>query len=165
MSNDALDRKFWERLIRRVRQRIKGRADAEDLLQEVFCRLAARPRLLRAARNERALLFRMVRNLAVDWSRRRQVRTAYVESEKEEAFFEPADDPDENIWREAVCAALGELPDGQRAVLHLKIWEEMTLEQIAKTLKIPAGTAASRYRYGMNKLQDLLRPVYEEMKK
>jgi RNA polymerase sigma-70 factor (ECF subfamily) len=40
----------------------------------------------------------------------------------------------------------------------------MTFEQIAATLDIPANTAASRYRYGIDKLRDRLRPIYEEMK-
>jgi RNA polymerase sigma-70 factor (ECF subfamily) len=55
------------------------------------------------------------------------------------------------------------LPADQRAVLHLKLWEALTFEQIAETLGIPPNTAASRYRYGIDKLRTLLRPVYEEM--
>lgn len=143
----------------------RSHADAEDVLQEIFCRLAKHPRLLRSARNERALLFRMARNLVVDAARRRAVREAHAENSTQELFFEPVEHPDEKAWREAVSTAMAELPEDQRAVLHLKIWEEMTFDQIAKSLRIPAGTAASRFRYAMNKLQDLLRPAYEEMRK
>ncbi|MEO6052812.1 MAG: sigma-70 family RNA polymerase sigma factor, partial [Chthoniobacterales bacterium] len=136
-------------------------ADADDILQEVFCRLAKRPLLLRSVEKERSLLLRMARNLAIDGSRRRQVRTSYAESCADggiqEALFEPVDDVDAQALRDAVSAAVIQLPDEQREVLHLKIWEEMTLETIAKTLRIPAGTAASRFRYGMSKLRDLLR--------
>jgi len=56
------------------------------------------------------------------------------------------------------------LPPEQRAVVHLKLWEEMTFEQIAATLDIPANTAASRYRYAIDKLRHRLRPLYEEMR-
>ncbi len=55
------------------------------------------------------------------------------------------------------------LPAEQRAVLHLKLWEELTFEQIAETLELSPNTAASRYRYGIDKLRDALRPVYEEI--
>jgi len=49
-------------------------------------------------------------------------------------------------------------------VLHLKLWEGLTFEVIAETLGIPPNTAASRYRYGIDKLQSRLRPLYEELK-
>jgi RNA polymerase sigma-70 factor (ECF subfamily) len=37
-------------------------------------------------------------------------------------------------------------------VVVLKIWEAMTFAQIADVLEISADTAASRYRYAMQKL-------------
>jgi len=56
------------------------------------------------------------------------------------------------------------LPEDQRAVVHLKLWENLTFEQIATTLEISPNTAASRYRYGLDKLRALLRPLYDEIK-
>ena len=35
---------------------------------------------------------------------------------------------------------------------------------IAETLEIPTNTAASRYRYGIDKLRERLRPLYDEIK-
>jgi RNA polymerase sigma-70 factor (ECF subfamily) len=49
-------------------------------------------------------------------------------------------------------------------VAHLKLWEKLTFEQIAATLHIPANTAASRYRYAIDKLRERLRPIYDEIK-
>jgi RNA polymerase sigma-70 factor (ECF subfamily) len=77
--------------------------------------------------------------------------------------FAPAGDPDEKVFREDLAAALGELPEEQRAVVHLKLWEGLTFEQIAGALEIPLNTAASRYRYGLDKLRERLRPIYEEL--
>ncbi len=65
MSNDALDRKFWERLVRRVRQRIKGRADAEDLLQAAYLRLM-QYRKEHVVENVPAFLVRTAVNIGVD---------------------------------------------------------------------------------------------------
>jgi RNA polymerase sigma-70 factor (ECF subfamily) len=56
------------------------------------------------------------------------------------------------------------LPAEQRAVAHLKLWEKLTFSDIAQTLEIPLNTAASRYRYGLDKLRDRLRPLYDEIK-
>ena len=48
-------------------------------------------------------------------------------------------------------------------MVHLKLWDGHTFEQIADALDIPANTAASRYRYGLDKLREQLRPLYEEL--
>jgi RNA polymerase sigma-70 factor (ECF subfamily) len=40
----------------------------------------------------------------------------------------------------------------------------LTFEAIAEALDIPPNTAASRYRYGIEKLRELLRPIYEELR-
>jgi RNA polymerase sigma-70 factor (ECF subfamily) len=77
--------------------------------------------------------------------------------------FAPADDPDSETFRRELDAAFAELPPEQRAVVHLKLWEEMTFESISRTLDIPLNTAASRYRYGLDKLRARLRPLYAEI--
>jgi RNA polymerase sigma-70 factor (ECF subfamily) len=41
----------------------------------------------------------------------------------------------------------------QRDVLVLKIWGELTFQQIGAELRISANTAASRYRYALNALR------------
>jgi RNA polymerase sigma-70 factor (ECF subfamily) len=78
--------------------------------------------------------------------------------------FAPASEPDESGFREALAAALGEIPSDQRAVIHLKLWEGLTFEHIAELLGIPLNTAASRYRYGLDKLRERLRPLYDEIR-
>jgi RNA polymerase sigma-70 factor, ECF subfamily len=141
-------------------------ADTRDLLQEVFIKLAKRPELLEGMRNERAFLLRLAHNLAIDLIRRRGTREKHSEQLTAEtiAVFVPATEPDEAAFRSALAAALGELPPDQRAVVHLKLWEGLTFEQIAELLGIPLNTAASRYRYGLDKLRARLRPLYDEIK-
>ena len=41
-------------------------------------------------------------------------------------------------------------------MVHLKIWENLTFARIAEILGIPANTAASRYRYAMDRLRQIL---------
>jgi RNA polymerase sigma-70 factor (ECF subfamily) len=59
--------------------------------------------------------------------------------------------------------ALQKLPAEQREVVVLKLWQELTFEEISQICQIPVNTAASRYRYGLDKLRHLLRPLYEEL--
>lgn len=55
---------------------------------------------------------------------------------------------------------MNKLPEMYREVLTLKVWGELTFEEIAEVLAIPANTAASRYRYGLTELRKLTRQVF-----
>lgn len=144
----------------------RDQSETRDLLQEIFVRLAKNPDLLSEARDERGFLIRLAHNLAIDSFRRRDSRDrrhdrlAAVSLE----LFARTNDPDEAEFRRDLDVALGELPAEQRAVVHMKLWGELTFEQIANTLDIPLNTAASRYRYGLDKLRARLRPLYDEIK-
>jgi RNA polymerase sigma-70 factor (ECF subfamily) len=144
----------------------RDEADTRDLLQEVFIKLAREPKLLADVRTERAFLIRLAHNAAIDLMRRRGTRERTKENFAIEAGspFAPTSDPDEALFRAELSVALGELPEEQRAVVHLKLWEGLTFEEIAATLAIPPNTAASRYRYGLDKLREQLRPLYEAIK-
>lgn len=144
----------------------RDEADTRDLLQEVFVKLARDPNLLRGVREERAFLIRLAHNAAIDLMRRRGTRDRTRENFAAEMVspFAPSANPDEEVFRNELAVALAELPPEQRAVAHLKLWEDLTFEQIAAALDISPNTAASRYRYALDKLRDRLRPLYEEVK-
>ena len=144
----------------------RNETDTRDLLQEIFIKLARQPDLLKGVREERAFLIRLAHNLSIDLMRRRGTREKNYAQLAEEiaSIFAHSADPDEQSFREALANALGELPRDQRAVVHLKLWEGLTFEAIADALGILPNTAASRFRYGLDKLRERLRPLYEEIK-
>jgi len=45
----------------------------------------------------------------------------------------------------------------------MKIFQEMTFEEISRTLRISQNTAASRYRYGIEKLKSKLKRFKNEI--
>ena len=144
-----------------ARQWTRSQADAEDVVQEAFVRYWRHQRHLPG--DPQALLITSIRRAALDHARRQARRTAREEKadgglEDREFSFEarPGDDADR---RQELEAALARLPVGQREVLVLKIWNELTFEQIAETLEIPANTAASRYRYALAALRKELNPA------
>ncbi|WP_038160572.1 sigma-70 family RNA polymerase sigma factor [Verrucomicrobium sp. BvORR106] len=143
---------------------VKCEADARDLLQELFIKLAREKALL--AESEKAWIYRMGHNLAVDWLRRRKTRADYELRSADEVgtMFSAAEDPDAKVLASQLEQALASLPEDQRTVTELKLWQGMTFEEIAETQRIPANTAASRYRYAVDKLRSLLRPLYQELK-
>ncbi len=142
-------------------------ADARDLLQEVFVRLAARPAAFAHARNERAFLLQTCYRLGIDWTRRREVRVRHEDdfaAGDGSALFAAAPDPDTGTFRTALGDALLTLPAEQRAVVSLKLWQGLTFQEIADALGVTLHTAASRYRYALDKLRERLRPIYEEIR-
>ncbi len=144
----------------------RNEADTRDLLQEVFVKLARKPEVMEKVRDTRAFLLRLAHNTAIDLMRRRGARDRNYDQFAAESVapFFPCGESDEAAFRHALSRALRELPAEQRAVVHLKLWEGLTFERIAETLGIPLNTAASRYRYGLDKLRERLRPLYDEIK-
>lgn len=142
----------------------KTETDARDLLQELFIRLARGVAM--DVQSEKAFLFRLAHNLAIDWLRRRKVRW---DSEGRllaelDAGTQHSENPDIALLTRSFAEAMQMLPDEQRTILQLKLWDALTFEEIAEAQGIPLNTAASRYRYGLEKLRALLRPLYDELK-
>ncbi|MEA3210309.1 MAG: hypothetical protein QOE70_3366 [Chthoniobacter sp.] len=141
----------------------KTEADARDLLQELFIKLARG--MTMEVKSEKAFLFRLAHNLAIDWLRRRQVRWDSEQRliRERDPDEQHASDPDAALLTRSFAEAMKTLPDEQRTILQLKLWDGLTFEEIADAQGIPLNTAASRYRYGLEKLRTRLRPLYEEV--
>jgi RNA polymerase sigma-70 factor, ECF subfamily len=165
-SRESVSWKEWfdaygPRLLLCARQWTRSLADAEDVVQEAFVRYWRHQRDLPG--DPQALLVTSVRRAALDLARREDRRAAREEKadgglEDREPVFEPLPgDGDER--RVEIEAALRQLPEEQREVLALKIWQELTFEQIGETLGISPNTAASRYRYALAALRKELKPL------
>ena len=143
----------------------KSEADAADFLQDVFCRLGRQPELVeRLSAEPRGYLLRLAHNVVVDHARRAQAKERIFEkiSAARVGEFAAAEDPDEALLRRELLAALEGLPDEQRVVVHARLWKMRTLDDIARELGVSINTAASRYRYGIDKMRTRLRSLYED---
>ena len=54
---------------------------------------------------------------------------------------------------------MSRMSENFREVVTLKVWGGLTFAEIATTLGIPANTASSRYRYGIEELRRLTKEV------
>lgn len=138
---------------------------AKEILQELFCSLARKPSAIERARDERTFLLKMAHHLVIDRARSEAARskrqTVYQAEHDTSAWPKQGDTAGLGA---ALHEALAALPADQAAAVHLKLREQHTFAQIGQILGIPANTAASRYRYGIDKLRETLRPLYEELK-
>ena len=125
--------------------------EAEDVIQELFIRLAKKHRRLLKVENMVGYLFAMARNLARDALSNRPRQTVNIDDYLN-VLVSDAKQPDQQEGGVEVLKALLALPFKQREVVNMKCLEAMTFEEIARVLNISLNTAASRYRYAMAKL-------------
>ncbi len=64
--------------------------------------------------------------------------------------------------QKSILAVVERLPPEQKEVLTLKIWGELTFDEIGRTLDLSLNTVASRYRYALQKLKDWLPAELED---
>jgi RNA polymerase sigma-70 factor (ECF subfamily) len=142
----------------------KDREQSADLLQDVFCRLAQNDELLeRIAPDPRGFLMRLAHNFLVDKIRRAQARErvlAKMGVDGSEPLTDAAD-PDLATLDAATTGALARLPADQREVVYARLWRHLTFDEIAVETGISINTVASRFRYGISKMREELRDLYE----
>lgn len=124
----------------------------EDVVQEAFCALAA----LRTPPDDPvAWLFRTVRNRSLDAGkadRRRKRREAAVGGSAA-WFVEPRT---HGLEAAEAVDALQALPDDLREVIVLRLWSDLTLEQVAAAVGCSVSTAHRRYESGLALLRQTL---------
>ena len=130
-------------------------ADAEDVVQTVFVRLAEARERLTLVREPRSYLFAMAHRSAVD--RRRGPASRAVPLAKEQEFLEaPPSDPGRALDARRASAALRDLPAPQREAIFLHHFSNLTFAAIGRVTRVPMFTAASRYRNGIRALRRLM---------
>jgi RNA polymerase sigma-70 factor (ECF subfamily) len=132
-----------------------SRHDAEDALQAVFIRIVQKRHRLAKARLLDAYVYRIARNEAFRLIDRRKKERS-VGDINESWMVVSEDKLVPNDMAERLQNALAGLPQSQREVIVMKIYRQKTFLEISRLLGISQNTAASRYRYGMEKLRSLL---------
>jgi len=152
LLSEAYDR-FGSMLHRYLAGLLSSRDAAEDAMQEVFLRLLRVARRDPKALENRFYLLRVARNEAFRaLSRKRRLTDG--SSDGLLSIRDPRQGSD--VERLAIEEALDRLPDEQREAVQLKIYMSMTFAEIAEATKVSQDTAASRYRYAIQKLRELL---------
>lgn len=163
--------RYQNRLYRYLLRIVRQPAEAEDLFQQTWVRVAEKIRGFDPRRNFDAWLFTLARNLAIDHLRRirpesldeplgndagGETRVAKLTSQTAAPF----DQAYQRERQRSIAAALGDLPLIYREVLTLRFEEEMKIEEIAEVLAVPLSTVKSRLRRSLEQLRQSLEQRY-----
>ena len=120
-----------------------SRTLAEDLVQETYVRVLARPRLVRG--DEFSYLARALRNVLINHVRAEKRRGEVPAPEHFDVpDTRPTGDPETAVLTRELYRTIAELPDDQRHVVAAVDLAGMTYAEAAILLGVPAGTVMSR---------------------
>jgi RNA polymerase sigma factor (sigma-70 family) len=139
--------------LRRYARALVGDRATDDLVQDTLERAWAKLHLYRRGTDLRAWLFTVMHNVHVN--RVRAARpTDLIDDEMPELAQRPAQG-DALLVRD-LDRSIARLPAEQRAVLLLVTLEEMSYEEVARTLDVPIGTVMSRLSRAREKLRTMM---------
>lgn len=140
----------------------RDRALAEDLTQETMLRGWRKQSALREPEAAKVWLLRIATNLWSDHVRRKAIKPSLLVDPP------PSNEPTiprKLIEQESVAAALAaldELPERQRQVMHLVTVEQMSQQRAAEVLDISVGAVKASLSMGRKQMRERLRDLYEE---
>ena len=145
--------KEQDMLFRFAYMRVGSRADAEDIVQDVFLKFFRSSEGLCSVRNVKHYLIRSISNACRDLHRRKQDNLPL-----EKADMEIVSDDDLKMHEEylRITELAGTLPQEQKEILYMKCIDGLKFREIADILEIPQATVKSRYRYAIQGIQKQL---------
>lgn len=139
------------RLVKQVFVIVRSVPEAEDIAQEAFIRAAAHWDRISDYDAPEAWVRRVAVNLATNAVERTRRRARILMGMRREDAV-----PGPSVERIALVDALAELPLRYRVVLALHYFADLSVEQVADELGLPAATVRTRLVRGRRRLAELL---------
>ncbi len=165
------DRHAYELLVKRYAARavavargiLRDSSLAEDVAQEAFVRAFRAIRRFDLRERFYPWFYRIVKNCSLTALKRRRTGDLSLDAEKAPAVEAPRNDPSDVAARKelrgTIEAAMDQLSDPHREILHLSHFEGLAYKEIADCLSIPIGTVMSRLYAARQALKKVLGPM------
>jgi len=111
---------------------LESEDDAMDAVQDLYLKLLSSPHALETVRNPKAYCITLMRNICLDRVRKasRRSETEVMEAVSDES---PADERMSDRQRiKDICQKLSSLPERERTVLRMKVFEDLSYDEIQK---------------------------------
>jgi RNA polymerase sigma-70 factor (ECF subfamily) len=158
---EALIDSMQHRLIQFAWCRLRSRADAEDVVQEVLVRAYRDRHQLKGIASPGPFLFRMVANRCTDLLRSRKHQGSSLDDLPPRLEPSGGGDAEERAEadraRRSLEASLERLPLRQSEAIRLRLYADLPFEAVAQAMGCSVPTVKSRFRYGIEKLRRVLK--------
>lgn len=144
--------KYSDMLYRISLMQLKNADDAMDAVQDVFLKYIKKNLIFSSEEHEKAWFIRSTLNQCKDIYRKNAVRTHEDISTAENLIYKESFSEDYSSLLDAV----ERLPEKIRSVIVLHYLEDMSIDSIAKTLKISVSAVKMRLSRGRESLKQLL---------
>jgi RNA polymerase sigma-70 factor (ECF subfamily) len=139
----------------------RNRAEAEDVLQASYVKILSGAARFDGRSSLKTFVFGVIRTTAADERRRRWIRrlalARWLETRPAGSrATSPEASARESEQSRRLLAALSTLPRRQRELLHLVFYQDCTVKEASRVLRISVGTARTHFDRGKKKLRQVL---------
>lgn len=147
--------KYGDMVMRIAYTYLKNKADAEDIVQDVFVKIMTHPPAFKDENHQKAWLFRVTKNQCLNALNKRKRNIYSLDKVTPPAAY------DEYTAESAVLTAVQSLPEKYRIVVYMYYYEGYATEEIARLLAKNHATVRSLLRRARAQLKDLLKEEYD----
>jgi len=167
-SFDLLVKRYQKRVYFLAYRMVKGHDAADDIAQETFINAYSAIKSFKIGYSFYTWLYRICMNLSINYLKRQKfvISESQFEGgasplEREATGADPSDRLALKELEGKIEKAIDSLPPKFKAVLVLRLYEDLSYEEIAKTLKISMGTVMSRLFRARERMQEMLKEYKE----
>ncbi len=169
-SFDLLVRRYQKKVYFAAYRMVKNHDAADDIAQETFIHAYSAIKSFKVGYRLYTWLYRICMNLSINYLKRRKFVIPESQFEEETSPLDveaTGPDPLESLaskeLEQRIERAIDSLPPKYKAVMVLRIYEDLSYEEIARTLKISLGTVMSRLFRARERMQEMLKEYKEQM--
>ncbi len=163
-SFDLLVKRYQKRVYFLAYRMVKNHDAADDIAQETFINAFKSIKSFKAGYNFYTWLYRICVNLSINYLKREKFvlsESQFAETssplERETAGSDPSNHLALKELENKIEKAIDSLSPKYKAVLVLRIYDDLSYEEIAKSLKVSLGTVMSRLFRAREKMQKMLK--------
>jgi RNA polymerase sigma-70 factor (ECF subfamily) len=164
---DIIFERYHQQIFNFARKQLSTRDNIEDIVQEVFLRVFKSAKNFDTERKFSSWLYRIALNEIKRYWKRSSARQAYSlnaplgdeagDGERQDYLHDErpaaAGIAESDLFSRDLRHLIDRLPEKQKTVVILKVYQELTFEEIAQICECPLSTVLSRMRYAVSKLR------------
>ena len=159
VTTEQLIEQYQRPLYWHIRRMVVSHDDTQDVLQETFIQIHTHLNELRQADSERAWVYRIATNEALQWLRSKHEFLSFEDEDASPLIntlmadsYTYTGDAMVLLMQEAILT----LPTMQRTVFNLRYYDELPYEEIASVTGSSVGAAKTNYHFAKEKITNYI---------